>query len=297
MLNFHHLHYFWMVAKEGSVVAAAAALGVAQPTISSQLKELEAKLGEPLFERRGRRLILTEMGRVTLRYADEIFALGTELEETLRGRAAPGPARFTVGVSDSLPKLTTWLMLEPTVRSKDPVRLVLRVGKSSELLTELSLHNVDVVLADQPQPTGSKVKAWSHMLGESDVTIFGRSTLVDARRRGFPKSLDEAPFVLQTENTALRRSLDAFFSASGIRPRIVAEAEDMGMLQVLGQEGLGLFAAPSVASEAIQRQHGVIALGRLSRVVERFYAITVERKLKHPAAVALSNAARSSLFG
>ena len=296
MLNFHHLHYFSAVACTGSVVRAAQELGVSQPTISAQLRLLEESLGEKLLVRRGRNLHLTETGRLVRRFADEIFDLGRELEDAVQGRPSGGPQRFTVGISDSLPKLTTLRLLGPAFEAQPAFRVVLRVDKTPRLLAELAVHALDLVLADQPVAASSEVRAFSHLLGESDVTVFGIDALATRHRRGFPRSLDGAPFVLQTENTALRRSLDHWFAANRVRPRIVAEAEDMGLLQALGQRGLGLFAAPSVAADAIKKQHGVRALGALTAVKERFYAITVARKISHPAAAAISTAARSELF-
>jgi LysR family transcriptional activator of nhaA len=296
VLNFHHLHYFAAVARAGSVVRAARELGVSQPTISAQLRLLEESIGEKLFQRRGRNLALTEFGMLARRYTDEIFELGRELELAVQGRAEDGPQRFTVGVSDSLPKLTTLLLLKPAFDQGHAYRLVLRVDKTDRLLASLAVHALDLVLSDQPVPPSLALRAHGHLLGESGVTVFATTTLAKRYRRGFPHSLDQAPFVLQTENTALRTALDAWFVAARIRPRVVAEAEDMGMLQVLGQQGLGLFAAPTVAARAIERQHGVRAVGELGAVKERFFAVTVERKLRHPAAVAISSSARAELF-
>jgi LysR family transcriptional regulator, transcriptional activator of nhaA len=296
MLNYHHLHYFAAVTRTGSVVRAARELGVSQPTISAQLRLLEEALGEKLFTRRGRDLALTEIGQLVQRYAEEIFHLGRELEYAVQGRPSSGPHRFTVGVSDSLPKLTTLRLLRPALEAGAAFRLVLRVDKTSRLIADLGGLALDLVLADEPVTPALKVRAFNHLLGESAVTVFGTAGLTARYRRGFPRSLDDAPFVLQTENTALRRSLDQWFNAARIRPRIIAEAEDMAMLQTLGQQGLGLFAAPSVAAEAIKTQHEVGVLGELPAVKERFFAITVERRLRHPAAVAISTAARSEIF-
>lgn len=296
MLNYHHLHYFSAVTRAGSVVRAARELGVSQPTISAQLRLLEEALGEKLFTRRGRNLVLTEIGLLVQRYAEEIFHLGRELEYAVQGRPSSGPQSFTVGVSDSLPKLTTLRLLRPALEAGAPFRLVLRVDKTSRLLADLGGLALDLVLADEPVTPPFKARAFSHLLGESAVTVFGTAALAARYRRGFPRSLDEAPFLLQTENTALRRSLDQWFNAARTRPRVIAEVEDMAMLQALGQQGFGLFAAPSVAAEAIRKQHEVFALGELPTVKERFFAITVERRLRHPAAVAISTAARSEIF-
>ena len=295
-LNYHHLQYFAVVAKEGSIARAARRLGVSQPTISAQLRELQRTLGEPLVERKGRGLVLTEMGQLAARYADEIFSLGTELFDTMRGRPATGPGRFTVGISDSLPKLTTFRLLQPALALPQASRLVLRIDKTERLLADLVTHGLDLVLADQPVPPSVKARAYNHLLGECGVTVFATPGVAPRYRRHFPRSLIHAPFVVPTENTALRRSLDQWFATTQIRPRIVAEVEDAAMLQVLGQQGMGLFAAPSVVESAIRQSYGVHVVGRIDAVRERFYAITVERKLKHPAAVAILETARSETF-
>lgn len=293
-LNYHQLRYFGVVAREGSIARAARVLGVSQATISAQLKALQSNLGERLIERVGRGVQVTEVGKVAAHYADEIFALGNELVDTVRGRPAKGPLRFTVGISDSLPKLTTFRLLQP-VLALGPFRLVLRIDKTDRLLADLATLSLDLVLADQPIPPSVKTRAYNHLLGECGVTVFAVPRLAARYRRRFPRSLDGAPFLLQTENTAVRRSLDQWFASAGVRPTIVAEAEDVAMLQVLGQEGMGLFAAPSVAEAAVRRSYRVGVVGRLVDVRERFYAITVERRLKHPAAVAISQRARQTL--
>lgn len=295
-LNYHHLQYFAAVVRDGSIARAARRLGLSQPTISAQLRELERNLGEPLFDRVGRGLVLTEMGRAVARYAEEIFRLGEELVATVQGRVAGPPLRFTVGISDSLPKLSTYRLLAPALALPERGRLVLRIDKTERLLGDLAIHALDLVLADQPVPPGFRVRAFNHLLGECGVTVFAAPRLAVRWRARFPGGLAGAPFILPTENTALRRSLDQWFAASGVRPAVVAEVEDMAMLQVLGQAGVGLFAAPSVVEAAIRRQYGVQVVGRLEAVRERFYAITVERRLRHPAAVAISETARGELF-
>jgi len=292
-LNYQHLLYFWVVAREGSVAAATRELNLAQPTISGQLKVLERTLGERLFVRRGRNLVLTDVGQLVYRYADEIFTLGRELRETLAGMpAADKPMRFAVGISDSLPKLSTVRLLHPALEPPGRFHLVFRIGKTEQLLADLAVHALDLVLADAPVPPGLGVRAFHHLLGASDVTVFGTAAMAGRFADDFPRSLDGAPWVLQTSNTALRRSLDQWFAETGIRPRVVAEVEDVAILQVLGQEGLGVFAAPTVVEAEIRRAYGVRAIGRLEAVRERFYAISVERKLKHPGVVAISEGAR-----
>lgn len=295
-LNFHHLLCFAVVARAGSVSKGAAALGLAQPTVSGKLRALEDDLGERLFRRRGRGVELTETGHLVKRYAEEIYALGQELVDTVHGRPTSGPVRFAVGVSDSLPKLTTWSLLKPAFSGPVPLRTTIHVGKTDQLLTELSTHGLDLVLADRPLPPGASVRAFSHLLGECGVTVFAAEAQAERYRRGFPRSLDGAPFVLPTTNTALRRNIDAWFDSQGFRPVITAEVEDVALLQVLGGEGIGLFAAPSVVEAAIRRQYAARVVGRLDRVRQRFYAISIDRKLKHPAVVALSQAARAELF-
>lgn len=295
-LNYHHLLYFYVVAREGSIARATKVLDLTQPTISGQLRTLEQALGEKLFERRGRNLVLTERGHVIYRYAEEIFSLGDELVRTLQGQPTSGPLRFAVGVSDSLPKLTTYRLLAPAFALQAPMRLLLRIGKTDQLLADLSIHALDLVLADTPINPGVKVRAFNHLLGECDVTVFATAALADKYHRNFPRSLQDAPFLLPTQGTALRRSLEQWFEAENIHPAVAAEVEDMALLQVLGQEGLGLFAAPTVVEDEIRRQYRVAPIGRIEAVRERFYAISIDRKLKHPAVLAISKAAKGSLF-
>jgi LysR family transcriptional activator of nhaA len=295
-LNYHHLLYFYVVAREGSIARATTVLDLTQPTISGQLRTLEQALGEKLFERRGRNLVLTETGHVIYRYAEEIFSLGDELLRTLQGQPTSGPLRFAVGISDSLPKLTTYRLLAPALALKSPMRLLLRIGKTDQLLADLSIHALDLVLSDAPINPGVKVRAFNHLLGECDVTVFATVANAEKYRRNFPRSLQDAPFLLPTQGTALRRSLEQWFEAEDIHPTVAAEVEDVALLQVLGQEGLGLFAAPTVVEEEIKRQYGVRPVGRIEAVKERFYAISIDRKLKHPAVLAISKAAKNELF-
>lgn len=296
-LNYHHLLYFWTVARLGSVARATEELYLSQPTISAQIRVLEESLGEKLFTRTGRNLMLTEAGRVVFRYADEIFSLGRELRGAVKGRSPGRPVRFVVGVADVLPKLIAYRLLEPALHLAEPIRVVCREDKPERLLAELSVYGLDLVLADAPIAPTVKIRAFNHLLGECGVTIFGTAQVAAAYRHGFPRSLDGAPFLLPTDNTTLRRSLDQWFDAEGIRPLVVGEFEDSALLQVFGQTGAGLFAAPSVIEVEVRRQYGVQVIGRLEAVRERFYAISVERKLKHLAVVAISEAARQKLFG
>ena len=296
-LNYHHLLYFWMVAREGSVTRASQQLRLAQPTISGQLRSLENALGEKLFARVGRGLVLTEVGRVVYRYADEIFGLGRELQDTLKGRPTGRPVRLMVGVADVLPKLMAYRLLLPALTLPEPVHVVCREGTPEKLLAQLSVHGLDLVLSDAPMSPGLNVRAFSHLLGECGVSFFGSAKLVAAHRKGFPKSLRGAPLLLPTENTTLRRSLDQWFDTHGIRPRVVGEFEDSALLEVFGRAGKGLFPAPDSIEAEVRAHFGVKLVGRLPGVRERFYAISVERRLKHPAVVAISEAARQEIFG
>lgn len=296
-LNYHHLLYFWTVAREHSVSKAAAALHVAQPTVSAQLRALERSLGQKLFDRQGRHLRLTPEGEKVYRYADEIFSLGRELLQTVKGEPQHAPRRFRVGVSDALPKLTTYRLLEPALAMQPAFRLHVRIDKTERLLGELAVHALDLVVADAPMMPSLKVRAFSHLLGETSVSIFGAAPLARAARRKFPASLHNAPMLLQTTNTAVRQSLDQWFDVHHIEPVIVGEVEDMAMLQTLGEHGLGLFAAPTVVRREICRRYKVAWVGELDRVREKFYAISVERRLTHPAVRLIADQAKQRLFG
>ena len=295
-LNYHHLLYFWTVARLGSVSHAAEELHLTQATVSAQLKSLEASLGEKLFRKAGRHLTPTETGKVVFRYADEIFSLGREMMGTLKGRPHGRLARLTVGVADVMPKLVAYQLIEPALLLADSHRIICREGTNKELLSALAVHDIDVVLTDSQIDPAINVKAFCHLLGECGMTLFGTSKLAAVYRGKFPRSLDGAPFLLPTNNTAVRRSLDQWFETENIRPVIVAECEDSALLQVFGQRGLGLFFVPSVISAEVQRQSTVKVIGRVSAVREQFFAISLDRKLKHPAVLAISEAARTRLF-
>lgn len=296
-LNYHHLLYFWTIARLGSVAAASEELRLAQPTLSGQLRLLEESFGEKLFHRVGRRLVLTEAGQTVYRYADEIFSLGRELMDTVKGRPTGRPLRFVVGIADVLPKLIAYRLLQPALRLSEPLRLVCREDKVEQLLGELALHRVDLVLSDAPIGPGVNVRAFNHLLGECSVAFFGTSHLASLYRRGFPRSLEGAPMLLPVEGTTLRRSLDQWFQVVDVRPRVVGEFDDSALLKVFGQSEAGIFAAPVAIEDEVREQYGVQVIGRVEAVRERFYAISAERRLKHPAVVAVSTAAREKLFG
>lgn len=293
-LNYHYLFSFWNVAREGSIAGACQKLYLAQPTISGQLRALEKTLGQKLFNRVGRGLVLTETGQFVFRYADEIFALGQELLQGIAGHAVDLPLRLVVGVADVLPKSVAYRLLQPALAFPD-ARVVCREGKTDSLLAELSLHRLDLVLSDAPLAPTLKVRAFSHLLGECGVTFVGVDALARQYRAKFPASLDRAPFYLPTENTALRRSLDQWFDAKEIRPIICAEFEDSALMKSFGREGRALFAIPTVVEEDVCRQFNVRVVGRIETVRERFYAISVERRIKHPGVLAISAEARKLL--
>lgn len=296
-LNYHHLLYFWTVVREGTVARAGERLSLAQPTISGQLRTLEHVLGEKLFTRSGRHLVPTDTGRLVYRYADEIFSIGRELMETLKGRPSGRPLRLTIGVADAVPKLIAYRLLQPALALPEPVHLVCREDKPDRLLAELAVHAIDVVLTDAPIAPSVRVRAYSHLLGECGLSFFGVPALASRYRKGFPKSLDRAPMLLPTDNTALRHSLDEWFEATKIHPVVIGEFEDSALLKVFGQTGRALFPAPTAIEREVRKQYQVALVGRADNVRARFYAVSVERRLKHPAVVAIADAAREKLFG
>ncbi|QDV36481.1 transcriptional activator NhaR [Tautonia plasticadhaerens] len=295
-LNYHHLHYFWMVAREGSIAAACEQLDVSQPTISAQIRALERSLGLRLFERQGRGLVLTDAGRVAYRYADEIFSLGRELRDVISGRPAGHPLRLSVGVIDALPKLVVAQLLEPALHLEEPVRIVCTEGKVEELLSDLARHRLDIVLSDAPIAPGAAIRAFNHLLGECGVSLFAPADLAEALSAGFPSSITGAPILMPGERTTLRRSLDHWLDDLGLRPRVVGEFVDSALMKAFGHAGAGLFPAPTVIERQVCEQYGVAVVGRVEQVREQFYAISIERRLKHPAVVAVFEAARRDLF-
>jgi LysR family transcriptional activator of nhaA len=296
-LNYHHLLYFWTVAREGSIVRAGKELGLAHPTISGQIHRLEEVLGEKLFARKGRDLVLTDAGRVAFRYADEIFTLGREFLDTVKGRASGQPIRLVVGVSSVLAKSIVHRILEPAFRLDEHIHVVCREDRSTDaFMGDLAVHAVDVVLADAPAGPATSVRAFSHPLGECGSVILAAPPLARALRRGFPDSLDGAPFLLPGAASTLRRAMDEWFNAREIRPKVVAELDDAALAIVLGEAALGAFVAPDVVEGEIRRRYKVHLVGRIDDMRQRFYAISVERKIRHPAVAAICEAARTHIF-
>ncbi len=295
-LNYQHLLYFWTVAREGSLTKGARKLHLTTQTISSQLRRLEEALGEQLFDRSHRTLVPTDVGQVVYHYANEIFTLGRELTERLRGQPAGHPLRLLVGVADVLPKLVAYRLLEPVLQMGEDVQIQCVEDTSDRLMARLAVNELDVVLSDAPVPPTVSVRAFNHLLGECGVTFLGAPALVATYRRGFPQSFDGAPFLLPTEGTALRRSLEHWFDGVGIRPVVVGEFQDSALLKAFGQAGAGIIAVPSIIAEDAHRQYKVRRLGETTEIVERWYAISVERRVQHPAVVAICRVARERLF-
>jgi LysR family transcriptional activator of nhaA len=295
-LNYHHLFYFWTVAREGGVSKAAARLRLSQPTISAQIRLLEDAVGSRLFERQGRRLVMTDMGRTVYRYADEIFGIGRELMETLRGQAPGRPLQLMVGVANAVPKLIAYRLLRPALDRPDPIHVVCREDNLERLITEVATHALDVVIADAPAPPHVRVKVFNYLLGESDTTFFAPATLARRLRRSFPASLNGARMLLPTRNAALRRGLDGWFEHESLRPAVEGEFEDSALMKVFGQSTGLVFPAPSVITDDVCRLYDVKVVGTTAAVRERYYAISAERRLKHPGVLAVTTAARDGLF-
>ncbi|WP_020561841.1 transcriptional activator NhaR [Methylosarcina fibrata] len=286
-LNYQHLFYFWHVAKEGSISRASEKLHLAQPTISGQLAVFEQAVGEKLYYMDGRKLVLSDTGRTIFRYAEEIFTLGQELTQTLLGRSGGRGLKLNVGIADALPKLISYRLLEPAFQAGEPVQLICHEDKAERLISEISLHSIDLVLSDIPATPSVGSRVFNHLLGESKVAVFGTPELAERYSRDFPHSLNGAPLLLSTQNTALRRSLDQWFDDQGLYPDIKAEIEDSALLKTFAAGGTGLFVAPIAIEIEIQRQYGAQLIGKIDAVFERFYAITAQRKRKHPAVMAI----------
>lgn len=295
-LNYHHLLYFYTVAREGSVTRAAETLRLAQPTLSGQIRKLEESLDEKLFARDGRKLVLTDAGRLVYRYSDEIFSAGREMMDALRGRPTNRPSRLIVGIADAVPKLIAYRLMQTAAELEDPVQLVLHEGKTDDLIAALAVQTYDMVLTDVPLRGQVRVKAFNHSLGECGVGFLASTQLARRHRKRFPASLDGAPMLLPTPNTSLRRALDDWFDKIGVTPRIVAEIEDTALMKVFGQHEAGIFAAPIVVAEEIRRQHRVHLIGQTDEVREHFYVVTVERRIMHPAVAAIAEAAKNVLL-
>jgi LysR family transcriptional activator of nhaA len=282
-LNYHHLLYFWTVAREGGVARAAEKLRVSQPTVSAQVRSLEHALGERLFRKQGRRLVLTDVGRMVAGFGDEIFALGQELLDTVHDRPTGRPLRLNVGVTDVVPKLLAYRLMAPAMGMPTPVRVVCREGKPEPLFADLALHGLDLVVSDAPVPPGLRVSVYNHVIAESGISVFAAPALLSRLSGRFPARLDGAPVLLPSEGSALRRPLEHWLEQRGVRPLVVGEFDDSALMKSFGEAGVGAFVAPSIIEKEVARQYHVRVIGRTDELKERFYAITAERKVKHEA--------------
>lgn len=295
-LNYHHLRYFWAVARTGSVRIAAEELGVSQPSISAQLRLLEDSLGEKLFHRSGRSLVLTEAGQIALTYADDIFATGRELANAIGQGSLNRPLRLNVGMTDSLSKLIAFECLKPAFGYSSPTQVIARQGELSVMIDKLQSHRLDLVLADEPATSSLKSKTYNHRLGRSGVTFCAVPALAAKLRKNFPQSLNGAPALLPSENMGMRWALETWFDKQGIRPRLIGEFEDSTLMEVASSEGLGFTTVHTVVDQAALKHYGLKVISKVDECGSDFYAITGERKVKHPIAAKITEHAFSQLF-
>ena len=295
-LNYHHLLCAWTVVREGGVARAAKALRVTQPTVSSHIHALESALGAPVFQRAGRRLVPTDVGRVVLQYADGIFSLGRELMEAVRARETRGRLRLVVGIADAMSKLVTYRLIEPAMRLESPIHLVCREDRVDRLLAALAVHEVDLVLSDIPVPPTVNVKAFNHLLGECSVTLFAHPTLARRLRKDFPNSLAHTSLLLPSEGTALRRLVTDWLRQVRIDPPVSGEFDDFALAKVFGESGAGALFVPTAIAGEVRRRYRLTAVAEVPAIRERFYAITAERRIQNAAVTTITAAARSTLF-
>lgn len=295
-LNYKHLRYFWMVAKAGSIARASEQLHLTPQSISGQLSEFEEALGVEVFRRVGRGLELTEMGQRMLVYAEQIFTLGDELLDLVENGSGQQSLPFRVGIADSVPKMVAYRLVEPSLIQPEPIRLICREGRLATLLADLSVHRLEMVIADRPMPSNLSVRGYDHFLGESEVTVFAAASLLASLDREFPDNLDAAPFLLPGEDVALHPRLMRWFEAQRLRPRIIGEFDDSALLMAFGQAGAGFFVAPTAIEKFVARQYEVEVVGRIDTVREQMYAITTERQLTHPVIAAIYQAAQHEIF-
>lgn len=295
-LNLKHLRYFWAVASQGSIARAAETLFLTPQTISGQLGDLEKQVGAKLFRREGRQLVMTDTGRLVFSYADEMFRLGLELQDVLAGRTPGSAITLRVGVAMVVPKLLAYRVLEPVLGMEEQVSLICHEAPLVDLLADLSVHKLDVVLADVPINPALNIRAFNHVLGESGISFFGVPEQAEGLREGFPGSLAGAPMLMPIAGSTLRRNLEAWFERHGVVPRVVAEFEDRALMKAFGERGAGMFTSPTTVEEDVISKYGVSVAGRTDEITERFYLISPERRIKHPAVTVITEAARTELF-
>jgi LysR family transcriptional activator of nhaA len=295
-MNLKHLRYFWAVAANGSIARASEILHLTPQTISGQLRELEEQLKVKLFQKSGRNLVLTDAGRLVFSYADEMFRMGEELQDLLEGRIPGAALTLTVGVAMVVPKLLAYRILEPALNMPESVRLICLEAPLADLLADLSIHKLDLVLADSPVSPALNIRAYNHQLGESGISFFATRSVARKYAAGFPRSLHGAPMLMPTASSALRRSLEQWFEREEIKPVVVAEFEDRALMKAFGEANAGLFTSPTTVEDDVVAKYGVRVIGRTDEIRERYYAISAERRIKHPAVVAITESARSTLF-
>ena len=296
MLNYKHLHYFVSVARAGGVIRAAERLHLTPQTLSGQISQLEERLGVALFQRVGRRLELTETGKLALSYAEEIFQTGTELEDLLRNGAEERFITFRVGIADVVPKFIAHRLLAPVLELPDAVRLICQEDRLDRLLADLAIHRLDMVLADRPMPPGTDIKGYSHLLGESGVAFMAAPALAARLRGDFPDCLDGAPLLLPGRDSALHSALPRWMERQGKRVHIVGEFDDSALMKAFGEGGAGVFPTPGASVSDLTSHYKVVKLGETEEIRERFFLISAERRLTHPAARAVSESAQGGLF-
>ncbi|KGM39856.1 LysR family transcriptional regulator [Aquabacterium sp. NJ1] len=296
-MNYKHLQYFWAVARLGGVVKASEHLHVTPQTVSGQIQLLEEHFGRPLFQKKGRKLELTETGQLAFGYAKDIFSLGEELDQVVRQpRGTPRPLELRVGVADAVPKPVACLVLEPALQHRQPFKVICREWKLDSLLAELAVHRLDLVLSDRPLPADMSVQAFNHRLGGSSVGFYASKDLAARLKKGFPACLDGAPLLAPASDSALGMRLGQWLGAHKLKPHIVGEFDDNALPMALGHLGNGVFMAPMVLDATIRAQYGVKRLGEATDLIESYYVITVERRIKHPGVAAITQAARDGLF-
>lgn len=289
MMNYKQLHYFWAVAKAGSIVRAAKQLHITPQTLSGQIGILEESFGLALFRRVGRGIELTETGELALTYAEDIFQTGVALEETLRAGNKERSRLFRVGISDAVPKSIAYRLLAPAMRLNEPIKIICREGKLEPLLADLAIHKLDLVLADRPMPSEIDIKGRSNQLSECGISFFAAPALSEFQLP-FPKCIDNAPLLVPGEDSAIRKRLMQWLNTQRLNPKIVGEFDDSALMRAFGQAGIGIFTAPTIIEEEVMQQHKVVKLGQTNAVTERFYAISVEKRANHPAVIAINAA-------
>ncbi len=297
-MNYKHLHYFWMVAKTGSIAGASEALHITPQTISGQLTQLQDSIGDRLFERKGRRLLLTAKGRTVYKYANEMFSLGEELGEFLSGSSTLGQREFIVGIMDGVPKTIAYKILSPVLEGSEKVHLTCREGSFEQLITALAIRQLDMVISDMPVNSAYSIKAYNHKLGQSPLTCFGVNKLASHYRKSFPRNLEQAPLLLPTDNSTIRPAIDQWFMSMDVSPNIVSEFDDSALLKAFGETGKGLFFMPSIIEKEVCVHYGVEVVGRTNKVREQFYALSLERKISDalPILSTIYNTAKTQLF-